>query len=259
MSPPPTNLDPKLRHPNDLKIPMPPPALLSRSTNEQVFHRDDYAQPLTPTRGAPPGSFYPDFVTPQQTPQGSPSKSHMPPGAYNLPNAFDNAMKLSEQSYFTGSPTPGSPSKIPTAAGRPHPPTSPGRQQMYHRSGPPSPQADTTTIEYPQYESAAVAGAPVPGSPTRKSNKENTPPGGAMPRSNALKKENLGGASGFFSQAAQSRQEPYRTREDVQSAPRYMQRGLSPEDWEKLQQPSVKRLANVTQLCTFSDVVERIS
>jgi cell cycle protein kinase DBF2 len=54
-----------------------------------------YDMPGTPTRQA--------FTSPQQTPQGSPSKHQAPPGAYDLPNVFENAMKLQ--------PTFGTPSK----------------------------------------------------------------------------------------------------------------------------------------------------
>ncbi|TKA81002.1 hypothetical protein B0A49_01513 [Cryomyces minteri] len=82
-----------------------------------------------------------------------------------------------------------------------------------------------------------------PGSPTRKSNKENTPPGAARP---PLSKE-----SSFINQAAASRQEPYKPREQAEPAGRQsytVQRGLTAEELEKLSKPSVKRLANVTQL-----------
>jgi hypothetical protein len=91
------------------------------------------------------------------------------------------------------------------------------------------------TMDLPDYGQAAI-----PGSPTRKSNKENTPPG-IRP---ALKKD-----ANFLGHAAQSRQEVYKTREATESRTQYIQRGLSAEDIEKLQKPSVKRLANVTQLC----------
>ncbi|KAK5076637.1 serine/threonine-protein kinase dbf2 [Lithohypha guttulata] len=63
-----------------MSLPMPPPLLHTRSGNEL------YDRPSTP------GSNH--IVSPQQTPQGSPSKHHFPPGAHDLPNVFDNAMKL---------------------------------------------------------------------------------------------------------------------------------------------------------------------
>ena len=118
-------------------------------------------------------------------------------------------------------------------------PTSPtrnARQQLVETS----PQRNSVLVaddwaDVPDYGQAAM-----PGSPTRKSNKENTPPGIRA----ALKKD-----SNFLGHAAQSRQEVYKTREAAESRTQYIQRGLSAEDIEKLQKPSVKRLANVTQLC----------
>lgn len=90
-------------------------------------------------------------------------------------------------------------------------------------------------------EHHAAAGA-ASGSPTRKANKENTPP---EPRP-GLQKEPT-----FVNHAAMSRQEPYRTRDfDTGTKTKYATGvGISAEDMEKLQKPSVKRLANVTQLC----------
>ena len=64
----------------DLKMPLPPPLLHTRSGNEL------YDRPNTPKQNG--------FTSPLQTPQGSPSKKHLPPGANDLPNVFDNAMKL---------------------------------------------------------------------------------------------------------------------------------------------------------------------
>ncbi|KAK3062706.1 hypothetical protein LTS18_003528, partial [Coniosporium uncinatum] len=49
-----------------------PPLLHTRNTNEM------YERPSTPKQG--------QLVSPQQTPQGSPSKHQQPPGAYDLPN-----------------------------------------------------------------------------------------------------------------------------------------------------------------------------
>lgn len=188
---------------DEFKLPIPPPALHMRPTN------DYYNQPTVPTQYG--------FTSPSQTPQGSPSKHQMPPGAHDLPNAFDNAMRL-----------------IPPTAG---PPSNIGRSQTNSptKSGIPIAE-DNYIVDFPDY-SAAGAG---PGSPTRKSNKENTPPG-IRP---SPKKE-----PSYINQAAQSRQEAYKTREE---APRQtIQRGLSQEDLDKLQKPSIKRLANVTQLCGF--------
>ncbi|KAL1633060.1 serine/threonine-protein kinase dbf2 [Neofusicoccum ribis] len=167
-------------------IPLPPP-LHTRRAN------DMYDRPTTPGHNA--------FFSPQQTPTGSPSKAHAPPGAYDLPGVFDNALKLQ--------PTGGSPSKIGRPA--PHSPTKGGFQDYAAEGG---------------------------GSPTRKANKENTPPG----------RPGLQQKDSYVTQAAASRQEPYRPVARADSVGKNVQRGLSPEDIEKLQKPSVKRLANVTQL-----------
>lgn len=79
-----------------------------------------------------------------------------------------------------------------------------------------------------------------PGSPTRKSNQENTPPG---VRPGPHKEPS------YLTHAAQSRQEPYRTHE-AQGSQRFYPAPprLSAEDMEKARLPKVKRLANVTQL-----------
>ncbi|KAF2098032.1 kinase-like protein [Rhizodiscina lignyota] len=186
-------------------MPTSPPPLHTRSTNEMYVDI-----PSTPTRQG--------FTSPQQTPQGSPSKTQVPPGAYDLPNVFENAMKLL--------PTFGTPSKN---APNQQSPGSPGKAVAH--------ETDGGYSDYPEYQQAGVG--QMPGSPTKKSNKENTPPG---PRP-GLKKE-----SSFVTQAAASRQEPYKPRE-TDTQPGYnTQRGLTKEDLEKLQKPSVKRLANVTQL-----------
>jgi cell cycle protein kinase DBF2 len=182
------------------QLPTPPPPIHTRSG------ADDMNRPSTPSQEA--------FISPQQTPQGSPSKHHAPPGSFDLPHVFENAMRLL--------PTLGSPSKS-----KPGTPTSPNKPNVH--------AADET--DYSAHDLTTVG----PGSPTRKSNKENTPPG-VRP---GLQKE-----SSYVTHAAQSRQEPYRTREAEQSS-RYTpaQQRLSAEELEKARKPQVKRLANVTQLC----------
>jgi cell cycle protein kinase DBF2 len=197
----------------EFKLPVPPPPLLTRSTNEYFDH------PSTPS--------YNDFSTPSQTPQGSPSKHQVPPGAYDLPNVFDNAMKLLPSSNG-GTPTRVTRSQVS--------PTSPNRAALPLGE-------DRHNLDYPNYEAAGA----LPSSPTRKSNKENTPPGVAKP---LLKKD-----SSYLTQAAQSREAPYKTKE-AETRPMYAQRGLTQEDIEKLAKPSVKRLANVTQLCEFEFCVK---
>ncbi|KAF2083609.1 serine/threonine protein kinase sid2 [Saccharata proteae CBS 121410] len=158
----------------DTPIKLPPP-LYTRPMSNDMFDR-----PQTPLGTA--------FTSPQATPQGSPSKNRAPPGAYDLPNVFDNALKLS-----------------PTKVGQ-------------------------NDFDSPRSQ---------PGSPTRrKENSSPTRPG--MPKE----------TSSYINHAAASRQEPYRTRspEGRQTQNYNIQNKLSPEDAEKLQKPSIKRLANVTQL-----------
>ena len=159
-------------------------------------------------------------MSPPQTPQGSPSKSHAPPGAFDLPHVFDNAMRLL--------PTFGS-----SATSKSGSPTSPSKANL--------PQGSDNSDYAPQDSPAAGSS----GSPVRKSNKENTPPGARL----GLAKE-----AGFVTHAAQSRQEPYRAREAEQQSSRYYPgpQRLSAEELEKARKPSVKRLANVTQLCGWS-------
>lgn len=180
---------------------MPPPPLHTRSGNE-------YSEaPHTPTQMG--------FTSPFSTPQGSPSKNKLPPGANDLPNVFENAMKLGASSPITGG----------RAWLRAHSPTKSGKQVMDESF------EDSTTHQ--GYNS---------GSPTRKSNKENTTPGIWSPKE----------PSYAITQAAKSRQEPYKYKETFEPPTRgryNFQRGLTPEELEKLQLPKVKRLANVAQLC----------
>ncbi|KAF2873072.1 kinase-like domain-containing protein [Massariosphaeria phaeospora] len=181
---------------NNFQLPIPPPPLHTRS--------NDMARPGTPPREA--------FISPQQTPQGSPSKSHHPPGAFDLPNVFENAMRLI--------PTIGSPSKS-----KPATPASPRKPVVQTGEDADYTAQDLTTLG--------------PGSPTRKPNQENTPPG-ARP---GLQKD-----PSYTTHAAQSRQEPYRTREAEQSRYLHGPQRLSTEELEKVRKPAVKRMANVTQL-----------
>jgi cell cycle protein kinase DBF2 len=187
---------------NGFQLPTPPPTLVTRGS--------DMGRPGTPSQEA--------FTSPQQTPQGSPSKSHQPPGAFDLPHVFENAMRLL--------PTMGSPSKS-----KPGSPTSPNKARQQGGGDEADPfAADVTTL--------------TPGSPTRKTNKENTPPN-ARP---GLQKE-----PSYLTHAAQSRQEPYRTQTADQSTRYYPgPQRLSAEELEKARKPAVKRLANVTQLCKYA-------
>ena len=186
----------------DMKMPMPPPLLHTRSGNEF------YDRPSTPTQNG--------FTSPMQTPSGSPSKKQLPPGATEITNAFDQALKLGPLSPSNGQ------AKSPTK-----------------RTLSGSALQDTNINRDPFADSVICSG--MPGSPTRKSNKENTPPGG-LP---------FGKSPGIQqNQAALSRQEPYQ-QADSRKGPAQT-RGLTAEELQKLQLPKVKRLANVTQLCKSS-------
>jgi len=182
-------------------LPTPPPLLHTRAGNE-VFDR-----PSTPSRDDDA------FISPTQTPQGSPSKNRMPPGAFDLPNVFSNALKLV--------PTQSQPISAPLQT----------KQQG---------SATPTKREHDPFggqESRIGA----PGSPTRENGKENT-----LPSSRPQVQQ----TQSYINQAAASRQEPYRQREEPSPArqTKTISGGLTAEEAEKLKGPSVRRLANVTQL-----------
>jgi cell cycle protein kinase DBF2 len=178
--------------------------------------------PGTPSRNS--------FTTPLQTPQGSPSKSRNPPGANDLPTAFDNAMKLTYSNF--GSPTKNG---RQNAVGTPLSPVKSNTMAIDDSYfGGSSINADDSIIHKP---------AVPPGSPLRKQGKENTPPS-TRPAADMSTSQN---------QAAVSRQEIYQSREQSSpNLPKYnTQRGLTAEELEILQKPNVRRLANVTQLCMY--------
>lgn len=175
---------------------MPPPLLHTRSGNEA------YDRPQTPSSNG--------FTSPMQTPQGSPSKKQFPPGANDLPNVFDNAMKLAPMTPSKNQPK--SPNKQGLSLG----------EDNINRD----PFADANALYNTRGES-----------PTRFSNKENTP---ASPL-------RFGKDTGIQqNHAALSRHEQYQPTE-IKKTPQT--RGLTAEELQKLQGPRVKRLANVTQLC----------
>lgn len=180
-----------------LRLPNPPPLLHTRSGNEP------FDRPSTPADNG--------FTSPPQTPQGSPSKTRMPPGALDLPNVFDKAMKL----------TPTSPSK-----------------STYNHHNHPMFTSEKSSLE--DFNESVIHQRPT--SPTRKANKENTPPSTRLPKDLGPKP----------TAAAISRHEPYLQRDTDASKRQVQLRGLTPEELEKLQQPRVKRLVNVTQLCKLS-------
>lgn len=202
----------------DPVLPVPPPPLRIRPGNEAM------ARPQTP-----PQQW---FTSPTQTPQGSPSKKQAPPGANSLSglsDIFDKALKLTPVTVLS-----------PSKAGR--------SQQSSPVLSPKGSNVPTNDDSLDGVDNSVLHknSFPISGSPTRKSNKENAPPGSKQGKEVPY----------LQSSAAASRQEPYQPRErKAYEAPR----GPTLEEIEKLQKPHVKRLANVTQLCTCieSHYIER--
>ena len=199
-------------------MPVPPPPVQTRSSHNNTFGE----RPSTPSQN--------NFITPIATPQGSPSKNRNPPGAHDLPNAFENAMKITPMSLE--SPSLGS----PTRSSRPLTTNSPGKQnalavdESYFANAGGNP------------DDSVLHKAVSPDSPLRKQGQENTPPTSRQ----------LGEATTTQNQAALSRQELYQPKEQgttTRAAKYNTQRGLTVEEREILNKPNVKRLANVTQLC----------
>lgn len=181
----------------DFKLPMPPPLVHTRIAHDE--------RPSTPQQMG--------FVSPTHTPAGSPSKKKAPPGAHDLPDAFENAMRLA--------PTGGNPSRS-TLQNFKDAPGSPTKERLPLTSDV-SNDFRASVIQDKRF---------APGSPT-KVGKENTPP---VSQAN-------------YNSAAASRSEIYKKE---QGSAKAVPRGLTPDVLEKLQKPSVKRLANVTQLCMLS-------
>jgi hypothetical protein len=188
-----------------------PPPLQTRTSQLESYNE----RPSTPNRNS--------FITPVSTPQGSPSKKSHPPGAHDLPSAFENSMKLAASALGS-----------PTKSGR-GTPLSPGKSNALAVD-----DSYFAAVGAGVDDSVVHKSAYSPGSPLRKQGKENTPPGSRhgfdLPTQN---------------QAALSRQDVYAHREPLPVATRKFntQRGLTAEELEILNKPNVKRLANVTQLC----------
>ncbi|ORY67388.1 kinase-like domain-containing protein [Pseudomassariella vexata] len=181
------------------------------------------------SRPATPSQNRNSFITPVSTPQGSPSKKTAPPGANDLPVAFENAMKLSSNNGLD------SPIRLRPQTGVS--PLSPVRSNLqpiddpYFGTG--SPNVDESIIHK------------TPGSPLKKQGQENTPPS-RIPV--------VGGSDSPYihNHAAVSRQELYQLKESRPLTPTTKKfntsRGLTPEELEILKKPNVRRLVNVTQL-----------
>lgn len=190
----------------DFTMPIPPPQIHARSTNE-------YPSPSTPT--------YPGFISPSETPQGSPSKKQLPPGSHELPDVFENALKLN--------PTQGN-ANTGASPKTPHSPTSPSKGGRTPLSDHPVNDFRNSVLHDGKANKQPLNAA---------RGNENTPPGAPRPAQDPS----------FANSAAASRHDAYQRKSYQGPTTRSMHLGLSSEDLEKLQKPSVKRLANVTQLC----------
>ncbi|KAK4660460.1 serine/threonine-protein kinase dbf2 [Podospora pseudocomata] len=171
-----------------------------------------------------------NFTTPVCTPQGSPSKRTVPPGAHDLPTAAFDGLKLAAP---PGMGILDSPVKL----GRPQSvaaPLSPGKSNVQHFEEGPS------AVEHSLVHKNATQG----GSPLRSHMQENTPP--------ISLRDPFQEPTYQPSHAALSRQELYqpRERERPQGTVKKFNttRGLTAEEREILSKPNVKRLVNVTQL-----------
>ncbi|KAI9732078.1 MAG: hypothetical protein M1818_007673 [Claussenomyces sp. TS43310] len=208
-----TNLFPSSRAEKNDNVLQAPPPLHTRSSQNETFSD----RPHTPSRNS--------FITPVQTPQGSPSKNRNPPGAIDLPTSFDNAMRLTPT-------TLGSPTKLARQQGT-GTPLALSKNNILPPEDSYFGNASASADESILHKSTIT-----PGSPSRKQGKENTPPtsrqGLELPSHNP---------------AAVSRQDIYQARDRPSTATKYnTQRGLTAEELEILHKPNVKRLANVTQL-----------
>ncbi|POR39244.1 Serine/threonine-protein kinase sid2 [Tolypocladium paradoxum] len=178
---------------------------------------DVAARPCTPKR-----SNNNSFINPP-TPQGSPSKKMIPPGAHDLPTAFESAMTLNPGGI-----------EAPLRLTRPQSlvtPLSPGRTNAQ-----PLDEASLNVDE------SVIHKAPAPGGPLRKQGQENTPPTSRLAGTDSPHQHN---------HAAISRQQLYEPKERpvTPAAKKFnTSRGLTAEEREILDKPHVKRLVNVTQL-----------
>ncbi|KAI1815620.1 serine/threonine-protein kinase DBF20 [Poronia punctata] len=187
-------------------------------------------KPFTDERPGTPGTPAKNaFVDPVSTPQGSPSKRTIPPGAHELPATLDNALKLNTSVLDT-----------PVKLGRPQSsgsPLSPSKNNIQPTDDGYFSAAAAPSVDHSIIHKTAQS----PESPTKKQGQENTPPV-ARSRIPMLN----------HNQAALSRHELYQQRDSRPITPTTKKfntaRGLTPEELEILKKPSVRRLVNVTQL-----------
>lgn len=157
-----------------------------------------------------------NFITPVSTPKGSPSKNKNPPGANELPIAFENAMKLTPTTNNNNSSR-----YAPSQSAAPSSPSK-GNRLTWDES------YFTTYDGNSHYNMAASSNIPL-----MNHGKENAPTStrkGLEHHPNELPR-------------------PDRYPREVQSRKYNTNRGLTPEEFDILRKPNVKRLTNVTQLC----------
>lgn len=179
-------------------------------------------RPVTPTKKVNNTN---SFVNPPSTPQGSPSKRTVPPGAHDLPTAFESAMSLNSSNL-----------DAPVKLTRPQSvitPLSPGKTNAQ--------PLDESSIHV---DESVIHKAASSASPLKKQGQENTPPASRL---------GLVDSPAQHSHAAKSRQQLYETKDRPMTTYKKFNtsRGLTAEERELLQQPGVKRLVNVTQLCEW--------
>ncbi|KAG6015153.1 hypothetical protein E4U54_004101 [Claviceps lovelessii] len=179
---------------------------------------DASPRPMTPTKKVNNNSF----INPPSTPLGSPSKKTIPPGAHDLPTAFDSAMSLNSTALNT-----------PVKLARPQSvitPLSPARANAQ-----PLDESSANIEESTVHKTASST------SPLKKQGQENTPPTFRLGLTDSPAQHN---------HAARSRQQLYATRDRPTTSHKKFNtsRGLTAEEREILQKPGIKRLVNVTQL-----------
>lgn len=178
------------------------------------------ARPTTPHK-------HNSFIEPTSTPQGSPSKKTVPPGANDLSSVFDGMSIASSNTAVSEAPVKlARPQSVVTT------PLSPGKSNKGNPLEEASPNVDESVIHQR------------PTSPSKKQQgQENTPPS----------RLGLGNTDSPIqhSHAAVTRHQLYESQRPTTPAAKKFNtsRGLTAEEREILQRPSVKRMTNVTQLC----------
>lgn len=177
------------------------------------------------------------FINPATTPQGSPSKKTVPPGAHELPAAFDHAMNLGSSGAEDNVKLSRPQSVVA--------PLSPGKSN----AKPVQPLDDSIV----NVDDSVIHKGPMAASPLKRQGQENTPPVSRLGRTDSPQ---------LYNQAAISRQQPYEQRERPHTPARKKfntSRGLTAEERELLKKPHILRLVNVTQLCMLFSVACHLS